>query len=256
MGSETYELVAPIVFLCVVLLLVIILAVIYKGIVNQSCACLSDPGGREKARHDKNKKNGYDKVSGDTTESDDDDNFVPPTMVVSSSEPALEEGELVVSSETLSAYSAFSAYGDTMSQGQSYMSDQGLGRLKFDVNYVRDQSRLIVHIVEGDNLPSKEQGGARDFRIHLTLLPKREQRLRSKTRSRYSPKFDETFEFKNVLKDDLFSTAVRLRLYGAVGTGKLVGETFFQLADIAKMNNPVIQGNWRAFRTIKTTQKK
>ena len=118
-------------------------------------------------------------------------------------------------------------------------------------------SHLKVRVIEGDGLPSKERGGAANFRIHLTLLPKREQRFKTKTKSRYSPKFDENFEFKNVLQKDLLTTAVRFRLYGIIATGnKLVGETFLQLADIAKLDNQVIQDTWRAFRQLKKPRTK
>lgn len=254
MASETYEIVGPVVFLGVVFLLVVTLIIVYKTIVGQSCSCLSDPGGREEARKERKQKKGYEKVQDDVSSSDDEA-YVPPTMTLENEEGQLAEGELV-GPETLSAYSAYSAYGDTISLDQSYLTDRGLGRLRFDVHYTAAQSHLKIHIIEGDDLPSKEQGGALNFKIHLTLLPKKQQRFKSKTQSRYSPRFNETFEFKDVLKEDLFTTAVRFRLYGVAGTGKLVGETFFQLADIAKMENPVIKGTWRAFRTIKTKVKK
>lgn len=250
MVSGTYELVAPIVFLGVVLVIVVVLIVVYKAIVNQSCTCLSDPGGREKAKKERKEKEGYDKVLSDDFESDDDEFYTPPTMTPDSADgKLLEEGTELVGPKTLSAYSAYSAYGDTFSLSQSYVTDHGLGRIGFDVNYAPDESRLEIHIIEGDSLPSKEQGGSRNFRIHLTLLPKKEQRFKSKSQSRYAPNFNESFVFENVAKKDLFTISVRFRLYS--GTGKMIGETFFQLADIAKLDNPVIQSTWRAFRPVK-----
>ena len=244
--------IAPIVFLCVVFVLVVALAVIYKAVVNQACTCLSDPGGREKAKKEKKKKNeGYDQISPDSTWSSDDEIYAPPTMTQDDADAKVEEGELV-GRRTLSPYSACSGYGDTFSLSQSFMSDRGLGRLCFDATYASDESLLKIHVIEGDGLPSKEQGGGNNFKIHLTLLPSKGQRFKSKIQSRYSPNFNETFEFKNIAKNDLFTTAVRFRLHS--GSRKMVGETFFQLADIAKLDDPNIKSAWRAFRKIQTAK--
>ena len=241
-------------FLAGVLALVIGLVVVYRAIVKQSCSCLTDPGGREAAKRKKQKKEGYNKVT-TSDDSTDDEYFVPPTLTVESEvDPEFEQ---VVEAGTHSPYSAYSAYGDTVSLDQTYVTERGLGRLRLDVSYFSKESLLKVHIVEGDGLPSKEQGGAANFKIHLALLPKRDQRFKTKTQSRYSPRFNETFEFKNVLQKDLFTTAVRFRLYGVIATGnKLVGETFIQLADMAKLDNQIIQNTWRAFRPMKQPKTK
>lgn len=219
---------------------------VYRAIVKESCSCLTDPGGREEERK-KRKKEGYDKV---TSSDSDNEIFVPPTLTVESEvDPEFDQ---IVQARTYTGYSAYSAHGDTVSLDQTYVTERGLGRLRLNVTYYSTESHLDVHVVEGDGLPSKEQGGAANFKIHLTLLPKREQRFKTKAQSRYSPKFDETFQFKNVLEKDLFTTAVRFRLYGVIATGnKLVGETFLQLADIANLDNQVIQNTWRAFRPLK-----
>ena len=213
----------------------------------QSCPCLSDPGGRE-AEKKKRKGQGYSKVT--TSEESDEEYFVPPTLTVESEvDPQFNQ---VVEAGTHSPYSAYSAYGDTVSLDQTYVTERGLGRLRLSVTYYSRESRLKVHLIEADGLPSKEQGGATNFKIHLALLPKREQRFKTKSISRYSPKFEETFEFRNVLQKDLYTMAVRFRLYGVIATGnRLVGETFLQLADIASLDNQVIQNTWRAFRPLK-----
>ena len=236
-------------FLAVIFCVVIALAIIYRAVVKQACSCLIDPGGREKEREKKRKEKGYDEVL-TTDDSADEETFIPPTLTVKSEiDPEFDQ---VVLADTHTPYSAYSAYGDTASLDQTYVTERGLGRLRLEVVYYSGESRLKVHVIEGDGLPSKEQGGAANFRVHLTLLPNREQRFKSKTKSRYSPKFDETFEFKDVLQKDLFTMAVRFRLYGVIATGnKLVGETFLQLADIAKLDNQIIQDTWRAFRPLK-----
>ena len=246
--------VAPIVFLAVVFALILGLAIIYRAVVKQACSCLYDPGGREAERKKRKQEKGYDKVT-TSEDSTDDEYFVPPTLTVESEvDPEFDH---VVDASTHSPFSAYSAYGDTVSLDQTYVTERGLGRVRLEVTYYDNESLLKVHVIEGDGLPSKEQGGAANFKIHLTLLPKREQRFKSKTKSRYSPKFDETFEFKDVAQKDLFTMAVRFRLYGAMATGnKLVGETFLQLADIAKLDNQVIQNTWRAFRPLKKPGRK
>ena len=240
-------------FLAVVVALIIGLAIIYRAVVKESCSCLTDPGGREEARK-KRKKDGYNKVT-TSEDSSGDEYFVPPTLTVESEiDPEFDK---IVDAGTHSPYSAYSAYGDTVSLDQTYVTERGLGRVRLEVKYHSNDSHLKVRVIEGDGLPSKEQGGAANFRIHLTLLPKREQRFKTKTKSRYSPKFDENFEFKNVVQKDLLTTAVRFRLYGIIATGnKLVGETFLQLADIAKLDNQVIQDTWRAFRPLKKQRTK
>ena len=237
-------------FLGVVFALIVGLAIIYRAVVKEACSCLTDPGGREAERKKRKKEGGYDKVTTTSEHSTDDEYFVPPTLTVESEvDPKFEQ---VVDAATHSPYSAYSAYEDTVSLDQTYVTERGLGRVRLEVTYYSNDSLLKVHVIEGDGLPSKEQGGAANFKIHLTLLPKREQRFKSKTKSRYSPKFDETFEFKNVVQKELFTMAVRFRLYGVTATGnKLVGETYLQLADIANLDNQVIQNTWRAFRPLK-----
>ena len=254
MSSETYEIVAPIVFLAVVFALMVGLGIVYTVVVKQACSCLSDPGGREAERKKRKQAKGYDKVT-TSEDSTDDEFFVPPTLTMASEvDPEFDQ---VVEASTHSPYSAYSAYGDTVSLDQTYVTERGLGRLRLKMEYFSNESLLKVHVIEGDRLPSKEQGGAANFKIHLTLLPEREQRFKSKTKTRYSPQFDETFEFKNVAQKDLFTLAVRFRLYGVMATGnKLVGETFLQLADIASLDNQIIQNTWRAFRPLKKQGRK
>lgn len=247
-----FPVVAPIVFLAVVIVLIVVLAIIYRAVVKQSCSCLSDPGGRE-AERKKRTKDGYNDVGAE--DSSGDEYFVPPTLTIESEVDP--EFDMVVKASTHSPFSAYSAYGDTVSVDQTYVTERGMGRLRLEATYYSSESRLKVRVIEGDGLPSKEQGGAVNFKIHLTLLPKREQRFKTKVKSRYSPKFDETFEFRNVLQKDLFTMAVRFRLYGVVKTvNKLIGETFLQLADIAALDNQVIQNTWRAFRPLKQQRKR
>ena len=179
--------------------LILGLAIIYRAVVKQACSCLYDPGGREAERKKRKQEKGYDKVT-TSEDSTDDEYFVPPTLTVESEvDPEFDH---VVDASTHSPFSAYSAYGDTVSLDQTYVTERGLGRVRLEVTYYDNESLLKVHVIEGDGLPSKEQGGAANFKIHLTLLPKREQRFKSKTKSRYSPKFDETFEFKDVAQKD------------------------------------------------------
>ena len=169
-ASTIFEIIVfPIVFLAVVVALIIGLAIIYRAVVKESCSCLTDPGGREEERK-KRKKDGYNKVT-TSEDSSGDEYFVPPTLTVESEiDPEFDK---IVDAGTHSPYSAYSAYGDTVSLDQTYVTERGLGRVRLEVKYHSNDSHLKVRVIEGDGLPSKQHGGAANFRIHLTLLPNR-----------------------------------------------------------------------------------
>lgn len=238
-------------FFGVLFVVLIALMFIYRALVKESCSCIRDPGGKEEKRKKKNKDGTYDLVSETST---DDENYVPPTLVEKEEiDPAFQ----IVDSNTSSPYSAFSAYEETASVDHSYSTEQGMGRVLLTVMYHAYDSLLKVNLIEVDGLPSKEQGGAANYRIHLALLPHRNLRFKSKTRSRFMQKFEETFNFKPVLKKDLVNLALRFRLYGISTTGnKLIAETFFQLADIAKLDKQMMEKTWRAFRAVQKPGKK
>ena len=85
------------------------------------------------------------------------------------------------------------------------------------------------------------------WQVHITLLPQRVKRLKTKYKSTQTPIFNQTFDILDVPKSTLSQMAVRYRLYGRfkwVGRKKVVAEVHVELEELLHKSGNVIDGVW------------
>ena len=115
------------------------------------------------------------------------------------------------------------------------------GKISLSLQYSKKDLFLLITIHKLEELPPKSQSGVDQVRTSIVLLPAK--KYRSKTR--YLPvedaNFDVSIKFANVSRNDLFSSALRVRVYGRsvklgvqLGKEKCLGETTIHLADVAQ----------------------
>ena len=90
------------------------------------------------------------------------------------------------------------------------------------------------------------------WQVHMTLLPFKRQRLKTKYKRSSNPLFNQAFEVRMIERSVLNQISVRYRLYGRFGRAgrkRLAGEMIVELASlIKKPNNFLLE--WRAFTTM------
>ena len=93
------------------------------------------------------------------------------------------------------------------------------------------------------------------WQVHLTLLPLRKQRFKTKYRSTGTPIFRESFQFVDVPKQALSQLSLRYRLYGRfkrTGRKMFVGEVVVELSNLLYTINNEKDGEWWEMGRTKT----
>lgn len=88
------------------------------------------------------------------------------------------------------------------------------------------------------------------WQTHMTLMPFKKHRFKTKYKSTSTPIFNQNFEIENIAQQALTQLSVRYRIYGRAGhTGrkKLAGETEVELSHICQMDDKIIK-DWRVLR--------
>ena len=88
------------------------------------------------------------------------------------------------------------------------------------------------------------------WQAHMTLLPFKKHRFKTKYKSTSTPIFNQNFEIENIAQQALSQLSVRYRIYGRPGrTGrkKLAGEAEVELSAIMQMDDRQIK-DWRVLR--------
>lgn len=132
---------------------------------------------------------------------------------------------------------------DLQSDKSSSSSPCGSIRLTLAYNDTRELMTVTVH--EAHNIPSQERGGANQTQVRMLLLPARKIRQKTKVKSGENPHFEEVLDFR-VLRDDVSSTGLRIRLYGCERFRReyLIGETIFPFSSINTVLDSSPQTTW------------
>ncbi|RWS27979.1 Synaptotagmin-14-like protein [Leptotrombidium deliense] len=103
------------------------------------------------------------------------------------------------------------------------------GSLSIGHAYDAPTKKLVLHVNEAQELPSKDRGGANQVQVRCVLLPFKRQKYKTKVRqlTNGSVHFNESFTFHRINPDEVLSFAIRLRLYGCERMRRehLIGET-------------------------------
>lgn len=137
---------------------------------------------------------------------------------------------------------AMSAYGDIISLRPANRRADLLGKLQVSISYAPTAQRLEIEIIriEEINQAVFQMNLASYIETHITLLPSKRARYKTKAKAVNNVSFQERWVVKNVSKQELESMKMRFRVYSHefIGKGKLLGETTadvmsFDLEDIA-----------------------
>lgn len=122
------------------------------------------------------------------------------------------------------------------------------GRLQTTLQYDKRSWTLYVGVKQADCLlhTGKEKIY---WQVHVTFLPFKKHRFKTKYKSTSTPIFNQTFEVEEIAEQALSQIAIRFRVYGRLGkTGrkKLAGETLTNL-DFMQGNDKKVT-DWRILK--------
>ena len=131
----------------------------------------------------------------------------------------------------------------------SDMCDESLPiRIQTYIKYNMKDWLLTVGVKQAEcPLQSKHVDRKVYWQVHMTLLPHRIERRKTKYKSTQTPVFNQLFDIGEVPRAALSQMAVRYRLYGRfkrIGRKKLVGEVEVPLGEIVYKRNNIIDGEW------------
>lgn len=114
------------------------------------------------------------------------------------------------------------------------MQSSPCGRLELTFDFEWLLNTITVHVIQGNNVPCKDDGGVNNTQVRLLLLPNRKQKFKTKIRSGDNPQFMESFIFNIIKHENLNKYSLRLRLYGCerLRRNKLLGEYILKFNSI------------------------
>lgn len=137
----------------------------------------------------------------------------------------------------------------TMNNLDEFGDELSPSRVQVFVHYDAKLWTLTVGAKQADCLVSTT-GGAMYWQAHITLLPFKKHRFKTKYKSSSTPIFNQNYEIENIAQQALAQLSVRYRIYGRSGRGgrkKLAGETEVELSAITQMEDMIIK-DWRVLR--------
>lgn len=98
---------------------------------------------------------------------------------------------------------------------EAVLNDEtSLPLLQFSLYYDVQRCALTVHLHHASNVPAKDRRGTSDPFVVLYIMPNKEEIFESKiVYQSLNPVFDQSFEFKRLLPDDIRNQTLILRVY-------------------------------------------
>ena len=122
-------------------------------------------------------------------------------------------------------------------------------RLQIQIQYDQKRWMLSIGVKQGDCLITARKQ-TMFWQVHMTLLPFKKHRFKTRYKSTSTPIFNQSFEVENISVQALPQLAVRYRVYGRTGRAgrkKLAGATEVELGDIMKCPDQTIK-DWRVLK--------
>ena len=114
---------------------------------------------------------------------------------------------------------------------EEFGSELSPGRLQTTLEYDKRNWTLLVGVKQADCLLHTGKDKVY-WQVHVTFLPFKKHRFKTKYKSTSTPIFNQIFEVEEIAEQALSQLAIRFRVYGRIGkTGKkkLAGETVVEL---------------------------
>lgn len=128
-------------------------------------------------------------------------------------------------------------------------------RLQIFIQYTPKQWMLTVGVKQAECILVAEKQHNTYWQVHMTLLPFKKERFKTRYKSTSTPVFNDSFDVDNIAKQALTQMSVRYRLYGRTGrTGrkKLAGEVEIELGCLAHKQDNTIK-EWRILKRKNST---
>lgn len=144
--------------------------------------------------------------------------------------------------KALSHLNVLSAYGDTSSAQRSRKKSREsrgeincIAKLQVSVGFSQTAQRLEVTVIRVQDFPEaiSVSSATSAMSVHLTLMPSKRYRFKTKTKATSDVTINETFVMRGITGNELMESSLRFRIYaqGSVKTGRLLGETQTHLTD-------------------------
>lgn len=146
--------------------------------------------------------------------------------------------------KAISHLNVLSAYGDTAGAQRARRKPPSresrgeincVAKLQVSVGFSQTAQRLQVTIIRAQDFPEaiSVSGATSAMSIHLTLMPAKRYRFKTKTKATSDVIINETFVMRGISANELMESSFRFRIYaqGSMKTGKLLGETQTHVTD-------------------------
>ena len=144
--------------------------------------------------------------------------------------------------KAISHLNVLTAYGDaatSQSAARKPRESRGeitcVAKLQVSVGFSQTSQRLEVTIIRVQDFPESISlnSATSAMSVHLTLMPSKRFRFKTKTKATSNVTINETFVMRSVTENELLDSTFRFRIYaqGPMKKGKLLGETETNVTD-------------------------
>ena len=146
--------------------------------------------------------------------------------------------------KAISHLNVLSAYGDSAGaqrarrkppRRESRGEINCVAKLQVSVGFSQTAQRLEVTIIRAQDFPEaiSVSSASSAMSIHLTLIPSKRYRFKTKSKATSDVTINETFVMRGISANELMESSFRFRIYaqGSMKTGKLLGETQTHVTD-------------------------
>ncbi len=107
------------------------------------------------------------------------------------------------------------------------------GRLLMETTFSPVAKKMTISVVRAADIPGPDRGGTPMVQVHLTILPNRKFKFRTRQKPAESPVFNEKFVLYPVTLEMLQEMSMRVRLYGRKKfSTKILGELEILMTEI------------------------
>jgi len=152
-------------------------------------------------------------------------------------------------SDSLESFMSALSSATTAGEVEEFGDEVSPSRVQLTIQYDQRRWTLLFGVKQADCLITTNKG-TMYWQVHMTLMPFKKHRFKTRYKASSTPIFNQTFEVENIPAQALAQLSVRYRIYGRAGrTGrkKMAGETEIDLSQIMDLPDKTIK-EWRVLR--------